>query len=105
MSGLGDKLWRSAQRAKRRREKQMPDERAAIAALFDAWVRLKDLGWREAEYCPKDGTVFDAIEVGSIGIHACHYQGTWPTGTWWVSDGNDLWPASPCLFRLQETAR
>lgn len=45
---------RTAERAER-----MPDERSAINAMFDAWLRLKELGWREAKYCPKDGTSFD----------------------------------------------
>ncbi len=50
-------------------------------------------------YCPKDGTWFDAIEVGSTGIHDCHYEGTWPNGHWWVADAHDLRPSRPALFR------
>lgn len=77
----------------------MPDERAALRVMFAAWEWLKDLGWREAIYCPKDGTTFDAIEVGSTGIHDCHYMGEWPNGGWWTHDAGDLWPSSPILFR------
>lgn len=88
--------------AKASREARMPDEKAALRLLTDAWVRLTELGWKEAMYCPKDGTVFDAIEVGSTGIHRCHYLGNWPTGGWWILDDGDEWPASPCLFKLRD---
>jgi len=74
-------------------------ENAAIQKLFEAYQELKRLGWNDAMYCPKDGPWFDAIEVGSTGIHNCHYEGEWPTGTWWISDAHDLWPARPVLFR------
>lgn len=81
----------------------MPTELDAIRAMQDAYIRLKDLGWRDAIYCPKDGSIFDAIEVGSTGIHACSYMGDWPTGTWWVHAAHDLWPSRPVLFRISPT--
>lgn len=58
----------------------------------------------DAVYCPKDGTVFDAIEVGSTGIHPCHYDGEWPHGSWWTHEAGDLWPSRPCLFRKRSTS-
>lgn len=82
--------------------KRMPDDAAALAQMQDAYTRLEKLGWRDAIYCPKDGTTFDAIEAGSTGIHACHYEGEWPKGTWWVSDGYDLWPSRPILWRARQ---
>jgi hypothetical protein len=85
--------------AKARRAEQMPDERSAIEAMFNAWLRLKELGWREAQYCPKDGQLFDVIEPGSTGIHRCRYEGQWPTGSWWIVGDDDLWPSRPVLFR------
>jgi hypothetical protein len=81
------------------REGAMPDDAAALTILFEAYQRLKSLGWREAIYCPKDGTPFQAIEAGSTGIHTCHYDGDWPTGHWWISNAGDLWPSHPILFR------
>lgn len=94
-----DAILEESERAERRRAETMPDEQSAINAMFQAWLRLKELGWREAEYCPKDGTSFDVIEAGSTGIFACHYTGEWPNGTWWCYDGGDLWPSRPVLFR------
>jgi hypothetical protein len=94
-----DALWEASERAKQARTERMPDERAAIKAMFEAYQRLQELGWREAIYCPKDGTHFQSIEPGSTGIHDCDYQGEWPKGTWWVYDG-DIWPSHPCLFKL-----
>lgn len=76
----------------------MPDEQAALNVLFGAWLRLKELGWQEAEYCPKDGSEFKVIEAGSTGFHDCVYLGEWPTGGWWVHDG-DTYPSRPILWK------
>jgi hypothetical protein len=83
------------------RAKRMPAEKDALHVMFDAYQRLKELGWKEAIYCPKDGTVFDAIEAGSTGIFDCYYEGEWPKGYWWILDGGDVWPSQPILFRLK----
>ena len=64
--------WEYPTSADKKRAEDMPDEKAAVAALFDAWLRLKELGWKEAEYCPKNGTPFLSIEPGSTGFHHCH---------------------------------
>lgn len=95
-----DALWERAEAAKAKREADMPDEQSAIRAMWEAFQRLKELGWREAMYCPKDGSAFKAIEPGSSGVHDCQYQGEWASGSWWVSDGGDMWPSHPCLFKL-----
>ena len=78
---------------------KLPDEQSALNAMFEAYDRLREFGWREACYCPKDGTPFQAIEAGSTGIFDCTYQGEWPTGSYWIADGGDLWPSTPILFR------
>lgn len=89
--------WESA---KARRAEQMPTEYDCMRVMLEAYSRLKELGWNDTVYCPKDGTVFDAIEVGSTGIHKCHYEGKWPDGSWWTHDAGDLWPSRPILFRI-----
>lgn len=81
------------------------NQRRELVKMFVAYDRLRLLGWREAIYCPKDGTVFEAIEAGSTGVHDCHYQGEWPNGSWWIHAAGDLYPSFPILFRLKETAR
>lgn len=91
-------LWAATQQAKADRAERMPDEQAALRVLHDAYTRLKELGWRDAIYCPKDGTEFQVIEAGSTGIHNCAYLGEWPTGGWYIN-GED--PLRPILFRLQ----
>ena len=82
-----------------RRKELMPDEDAAIRMFFDAYIRLKDFGWRDAVYCPKDGTTFKVIEAGSTGKHDCIYQGDWPNGTWWIVGDGDMSPSRPVLFK------
>lgn len=92
-------LMKASDEDKARRAELMPDETAAIHALFEAWLRLKELGWNDAIYCPKDGSEFAAIEAGSTGIHRCVYEGQWPTGSWWIRGDGDLYPSRPVLFK------
>jgi hypothetical protein len=95
---FADALWAQAEADDRRRREAMPDEAAAIRQLFDAQHRLKELGWKDPVYAPKDGSPLDIIELGSTGIHRGHYDGEWPTGSWWIVDG-DMWPCRPALAR------
>lgn len=81
------------------RRKSMPDEAAAIDMFFEAYLRLKELGWRDAVYCPKDGSIFVVIEAGGTGQHRCYYEGEWPSGSWWVVGDGDLYPSRPVLFK------
>lgn len=94
-----NEIMRRVEAADARRKELMPDEQSAIRMFFEAWQRLKEFGWRDAVYCPKDGTWFDAIEPGSTGVHKCQYMGEWPKGSWWISDHGDLYPSRPSLFR------
>lgn len=94
-----DELWRQIEAADAKRKELMPDEDAAVKMFFDAWLRLKDFGWREAMYCPKDGRLFEVIEAGSTGIFKCEYNGEWPTGSYWIHADNDLIPSRPTLYR------
>lgn len=98
-----DAILAECDRRAAKRAADMPTERDAVNALFEAWLRLKELGWREAMYCPKDGSMFKVIEAGSTGFHDCHYDGDWPEGMWWVHDEHDLWPSRPILFKPNES--
>jgi hypothetical protein len=98
-------LWDQAMAAKARRESAMPTEQDAINAMFAAYLRLKELDWNDAIYCPKDGSPFDVVEAGSTGIFTCRYEGDWPDGHWWVEDGGDIWPSRPVLYRRTEAEK
>jgi len=93
-----DKLLEKIVQRKADRTKNMPTEQDAIDQIREGHQRLLELGWKDAIYCPKDGSMFSAIEPGSTGIHKCNYQGEWPKGNWWVYDG-DVWPSRPILWR------
>jgi len=97
---MSDREWHGYEVEKAETERLMPDQKAALKMLSRAFHRLKDFGWRETIYCPKDGRPFQAIEAGSTGIHSAHYEGKWPDGSWWVWDGGDMYPSRPILFRL-----
>lgn len=95
-----DAIIELCEQRKAKRAADMPDVQSAIHAMQDAYLRLKELGWSEAIYCPKDGSLFEVIEPGSTGIHKCHYEGEWPRGRWWINTKDwDLSPSRPVLFR------
>jgi len=87
--------------AKAKREADMPTEHDALRAMFDAWQRLKELGWREGRYMPTTGEQFATVQVGSTGIHACTAHRDGPFETTWTTHDGDLWPSKtpPALFR------
>lgn len=94
-----DEILRQVEAEDARRKELMPDEEAARSMFFDAWLRLRDFGWREAMYCPKDGRLFEVIEAGSTGVHKCEYNGEWPKGSYWIHADNDLSPSHPTMYR------
>ena len=100
IKGSADEIWARAKANEAKRAELMPDDEAALDYLLAAYQRLKEMGWRDICYCPKDGTVFEAISAGSTGVHPCYYEGDWPNGRWWTLDAGDLWPSRPILFRL-----
>ncbi len=93
-----EKLFSCFEEEKVKRARIMPDEQSAINRMFEAFLRLQELGWKEAMYCPKDGSMFSTIEAGSTGIHKSNYVGEWPTGRYYTYDG-DVWPSKPVLWR------
>ncbi len=92
-------LWKKIEDEEKHRAALMPSEEDAVKAMAQAYTRLTELGWRPAIYCPKDGTVFQAIGLGCGVAKRCHYGGEWPDGTWWVEDAGDFWPGRPCLWK------
>lgn len=97
-------LWQIAMRQKAKRAETYPTETECLRAMSDIRARLSDMGWKDAIYCPKDGTVFDAIEFGCTTIFDCWYQGEWPKGSWWMATADDCWPTRPVAFRLKPEA-
>jgi hypothetical protein len=97
--GLLPRLARQSYMTSNPSNYRTPEEKAALDAMWQQYDALRKLGWRDAIYCPKDGSVFLSISAGSTGIHECHYDGEWPKGTWWVHDGGNLWPARPILWK------
>lgn len=93
---FAEQLWADAQARQRTRAANMPTEQKAIEALFEAWYRLKELGWTEASYVPRDGTLCEFIECGSTGIHKGDAD---ENGRIWLHADGDLWPSKPVLFR------
>jgi hypothetical protein len=98
-----DALLRQIDADKQGRAERMPTEQDAIRVMFEAWQRLKELGWREGRYMPTTGERHAGIQCGSTGIHAMtaeRPEGVFARTTWTTYDG-DIWPSSvpPVLFR------
>ncbi len=93
-----------------RKAEMMPTSREAVRLMFDAYDRLKKLGWRQGCYCPKDGTEFAVIEHGSTGIFTGRYSGEWPKGYVHVEDevcrpNGILWKPIDKLTEWEEEMR
>jgi len=99
---FADALWADVEAAKAKRIADMPTEQDAIRELGRAYTRLKELGWNDPCYETRGG-MRDVIELGSTGIHRAEYNGEWPTGSWWIYDG-DVWPSTPALVRKNAKA-
>lgn len=86
---------------RRHRAAAMPTEQDAIDAMFAAYLRLKELGWRDGVYMPKDGTTATVIQNGSTGMFDCYYSGEWADGYFNIFDGGDVYPSRsvPPLFK------
>lgn len=95
-------VWKAAEEARALRASAMPTEQDAIRAMWGAYQRLKELGWNDAMYCPKDGTVFRSVHPASTGVHDASYEGRWPDGSFWVYEAGDIWPANPVLFKAKD---
>lgn len=100
--GEADVILARCAKEEAKRAEDMPTEKEALNTMWQAYQRLRELGWHEACYCPKDGTTFQAIEAGSTGIHECSYSGEWPDGYWWIHADDDMWPSRPILYKLYE---
>ena len=86
---------------RKHRAEQMPTEKDAIRAMFSAWQRLKELGWRGGQYMPLTGERYAGIQCGSTGIHAYTAEQRGPFDRMYTIHDGDLWSTRcpPVLFR------
>ena len=74
-------LLAASDAAKDKRATDMPTEEDAVRAMWSAYQRLRELGWRETCYGPTNERV-RLIEAGSSGIHEGSRHEPWPAKTW-----------------------
>lgn len=91
-------MWEDCERADAERQKQFPDTLSCLQAMSSAAERLRQLGWRNGRYCPRDGTSFAVCQVGSTGM----WKGLWTndSGKGPFSEGNII--AGDCVNRPSE---
>lgn len=80
----------------------MPTEADAIAQLSAVLYRLKDLGWRERMYAPKDGTMIEVIEPCSVGTFDANY---WDGVGWFSHDAEDSYPSDFIMWRPKKNPK
>lgn len=97
----GDAIIAASDAAIAKRAALYPTAEDAARGMWDAWQRLKELGWQETVYAPPDGKTKRIIEPGSSGIHEGYCQARpnregekW----WWIPGEGDLWPSKPILY-------
>jgi hypothetical protein len=74
----------------------------AIRGLDRSYRALKELGWRDAMYAPRDGTPIDLIEVGCTAVLTNCYR---DEVGFWQHAANETWPTRPILFRFTQAAK
>lgn len=67
-------IWDRVKQIDEERAAQMPTARDALSVLGGAVDRLKTLGWRDARYCPRDGSPFAVCEIGSTGMWSAFFH-------------------------------
>jgi hypothetical protein len=67
-------IWDRVKQVDEERAAQMPTARDALSVLSGAVDRLKTLGWRDARYCPRDGSEFAVCEIGSTGMWSAFFH-------------------------------
>ena len=102
-----DAVLASVDDATRARARRYPTEQSAVNALWDAWSRLKELGWKEAQYATPNRALRLTVSIGSTGIHEAYCEprtSPSPSSKWWwhPSEDGDLWPHEPILYRDKE---
>lgn len=96
-----DAVLLQIEEAQARRAALFPTAEAAMGVMRLATERLRDLGWASIEYSPKDGSTFQAYEVGMPVPTTCMYLGDWPSGGWFSVDADDMYPAYPAMYLRQ----
>lgn len=71
------------------------EEKHHLVQMWEHFQLLKQFGWNDAMYAPRDGRPFLSISAGSTGVHECVRH---DDGHFWIYDG-DLWPANPILWK------
>ena len=105
MTSIGDRILAEVEDRRRSIAEEMPTEQDAIETMYRAYSRLRDLGWRDGFYMPKDGTPVIVIQIGSTGTFECRYSGKWADGYFNLYDGGDVYPSRsvPPLFKANHS--
>ena len=77
------------------RQDRYPTVQTCLDEAAQIMQRLKDMGWRDICYAPKDGTYFKAICFGATQPQTCCYIGK----SIFAASGGDWWPETPVLFK------
>ena len=68
-------------------------------------TEMRNDGWKDICYCPKDGSVFWAWSPVMPNPYRCKYDGEWPNGKWWALMDGDIWPDQPVLFKPDQESK
>lgn len=102
-----DKIMAAVEAAKEKRAALYADAEAAVHGLWDAWYRLKELGWQDPRYAPADGRAKTVIAIGSTGLHParCDPRPNREGEKWWWTLDDGICPIDPVLYLPDEQER
>lgn len=66
-------MWQQIEHEDAKRALALPSSLDCLKAMCSAEGRMKQLGWRDGRYCPRDGSAFAVCQVGSTGM----WRGYW----------------------------
>lgn len=72
------------------------EEQKVINEMFTAYDKLRQMGWQDGVYAPKDGKLFWSIEAGSTGVFKTQY---FDGVGFFSTDEEDSYPTNPILWK------
>ena len=91
------KILMTAQLRRKERAEHLPTTDHCTVALLQVMERLRELGWRDAEYAPRDRS-FNAIVLGGSGVHRCMWIGG-TTGGYFIEEAHAWWLARIVVWK------
>ena len=86
-----------AEQQRDQRARALPTLDHCLIAMVQIMQRLRELGWRDAEYAPRDRTFLGITPGSTRAVRCVHLGGA--EGAFFCEDGDDFWPVRILVWR------